>query len=146
MSTKTTTCARCGNACKCRKSCSCNRSVATAIHAIALVALVAIGSLSLFTTPIVQAANQTWTGQISSSNCGVTHMEGMTARDCTRQCVEGGASYVLVSNNKVYKFANQEDERVRAHAGETVTVTGDLAADVITVSSIEGPAPTGEGR
>ena len=31
---------------------------------------------------------------ISSSNCGVTHMEGMTARDCTRQCVEAGASYV----------------------------------------------------
>jgi|SRR6266850_4241567 len=116
------------------------------IYSIGLAAVVTFGSQALYLTRVVHAAHQTWTGEISSSNCGLTHMPGLTARDCTQQCVDQGAAYVLVSNGKVYRFANQADKQLRAHAGETVTVTGELKGAVITVSKIENIAPTGNGR
>jgi hypothetical protein len=86
-------------------------------------------------------ADQTWTGEISSSNCGTTHTQGTTARECTQECVDGGAQYVFVSKAKVYKLAKQDDEQLRAHAGETVTLTGDLKGDTITASKIEAMTP-----
>jgi len=116
------------------------------IYAIALATLIALGSQPLYLRYVVHASNQTLTGEISASNCGVTHMAGMTARDCTRACAEQGAEYVLVSAGRVYTFANQQDKELRAHAGETVTVTGDVEGDVIRASKIEGAASTGTGR
>jgi hypothetical protein len=86
------------------------------------------------------------TGEISASNCGVSHMAGMTARECTRACAGHGAEYVLVSAGKVYTFANQKDRELRAHAGEMVTVTGDVEGDVIKASRIEGVASAGDSR
>jgi len=116
------------------------------IYSIALATLIALGSQPLYLRYIVHASNQTVTGEISSSNCGVSHMAGMTKRDCTRECAEQGAEYVLVSAGKVYTFANQKDKELRAHAGETVTVTGDVEGDVIRASKIEAAASTGKGR
>jgi len=99
--------------------------------------VLSFGLLALMVSAVAYGADQTWTGEISSSNCGATHMAGMTAHDCTQQCAASGSPYVLVSKGKVYKLAKQDDKQLRAHAGETVTLTGDLKGDTIIASKIE---------
>ena len=116
------------------------------IYPIVLAALIMLGLHALYTGQALHAANRTWTGEISSSNCGLTHTPGVPAGDCTRGCVEHGAAYVLVANGKVYTFANQADKELRAHAGEMVTVTGELKGEVITAVTIEATASTSKGR
>jgi hypothetical protein len=55
---------------------------------------------------------------------------------CAARCIKGGSPAVLVSEDgKIYKIANQD--KIVAHAGEKVTVTGDLKDDTITVSDVK---------
>ena len=82
------------------------------------------------------AADQTWTGDISDSHCGVKHPAGQTAKECTEACVKGGGSYVFVSGGKVYKLEDPS-KLVASHAGQTVSVTGAMKGDTITVSKID---------
>ncbi len=57
-------------------------------------------------------------------------------RACAQKCIKGGSPAVLVSEDgKIYKIANQD--KIVSHAGEKVTVTGDLKGDTITVASIQ---------
>ena len=49
------------------------------IYSIGLAALVTLASQSLDVARIVHAENQTWTGTISSSNCGGNHTPGLSA-------------------------------------------------------------------
>ena len=94
------------------------------------------------------AADQTWTGQIGDSACGAKHDSEMIGegtaklsdRECTEACVRGGSLYILVSDGKVYKIANQKDPALATHAGHVVSLTGELKGDTITVSKIEMPA------
>lgn len=85
------------------------------------------------------AAQQTWTGSISDSACGVRHMAGMAARDCTEACVKQGSSHVLVSQRRVYKLEDP-GKVVAPHAGHTVNLTGETKGDTIRVTKIEMPA------
>jgi hypothetical protein len=85
------------------------------------------------------AADQTLAGDISDSHCGAKHPEGQAARGCTETCVKGGASYVFVSGGKVYKLEDPS-KLVAAHAGHTVSLTGEMKGDTITVAKIEMPA------
>ena len=78
-----------------------------------------------------------WIGEISSSNCGMKHVNGMDPRDCTLECIEGGATFVLASDGDVFVFADQKDKVLRAHAGEKVKVTGSLSGRVLTATKIE---------
>ena len=73
-------------------------------------------------------------GEIGSSNCGASHLQGLTAQDCARDCVDGGSSRVFVSQGKVHTLANQDDKPLRAHAGEPATLAGDVEDDTITAS------------
>ena len=57
-------------------------------------------------------------GEIGSSNCGARHLQGLTAQDCARDCVDGGSSYILVSQGKVHTLANQDDKPLRAPTRE----------------------------
>ncbi len=88
----------------------------------------------------------TWSGTISDSMCGVKHQTGehdgkkMTDRDCTEACIKGGAKYVFVTGDKVYKIANQDFAGLKAHAGHKVTLTGDMKDDTITVAKVEIPS------
>lgn len=103
--------------------------------------------LLLGLTSLASAADKTWTGQISDSNCGASHakmMAGhpgakMTAADCTLACVKAGAKYVFVSGGKVYAISNQDDADLMKHAGHTVRLTGEMSGDTITVSKIAMP-------
>ncbi len=81
------------------------------------------------------AAKKTFTGAISDSMCGASHMMPGSAKDCTLKCVENGSKFVLVDpSGKVYQLSDQT--KPRAFAGQNVTVTGTLSGDTITVSSI----------
>lgn len=62
------------------------------------------------------------------------------AKDCTIACVKDGSKYVFVTGGKVFKIANQDFSSLRTHAGETVTLTGQLKEETITVAKIERPA------
>ena len=94
------------------------------------------------------AADQTWTGRISDSMCGVKHNTAaehggkkMTDRECTLACVKDhSAKYVFVSNGKVYNVSNQDFAALQEHAGHTVKLTGEMSGDTITVSKIVMPA------
>jgi hypothetical protein len=100
-----------------------------------------LGAVSCF------AADQTWTGKISDSNCGASHKKAaehgtskMSDRDCTLACVKGGGKYVFVSKGKVYSIDNQDFAALQEHAGHTVKLTGEKKGDAITVSKIVMPA------
>jgi hypothetical protein len=87
------------------------------------------------------AADQTLSGTVSDSMCGVSHAgmgTKMTDRECTQACAAKGAQYVLVSGGKVYKLTNH-DADLKTHAGHTVNLTGDVKGDTIRVSKVEMP-------
>jgi hypothetical protein len=89
------------------------------------------------------ADQQTWTGQISDSACGKQHEEAaegqgkMPDKECTEACVRGGSQYVLVVDGKVFKLTNQTNPDLKANAGRSVKLTGELKGDSITVSKVE---------
>jgi hypothetical protein len=90
---------------------------------------------------LLDAAEQTWTGQISDSTCGVKHMPAergkktMSERECTMVCAQNGAQYVLVADGKAYKLRNH-DADLKVHSGHMVNLTGDLTGETIRVSKI----------
>ena len=81
------------------------------------------------------AAEQTWTGQISTSMCGTAHMDSR----CIQNCVKAGEKYVFVSKGKVREIRNQDFGDLEKHAGHTVKLTGTLGPDgkTVTVSKVE---------
>jgi uncharacterized protein YdeI (BOF family) len=93
------------------------------------------------------AADKTWNGTISDSNCGAKHAAGeehgakMSKADCVKACVEQhNAKYVFVSGDKVYNIENQDFAGLKTHAGHNVALSGEMKGDTITVSKIEMPA------
>ena len=91
------------------------------------------------------AAEQSWEGKISDSDCGATHKAGaehqteMSDAECTKACIKEGAQYVFVNNAKVLKISNQDFADLAKHAGHTVKLTGELKGDSIQVTKIEMP-------
>ena len=80
-------------------------------------------------------AAQTWTGWISTSMCGMAHMDNK----CVQNCVKAGEKYVFVSKGKVSAIQNQDFADLDKHAGHNIKLTGTLSTDgkTITVSKIE---------
>ncbi len=93
--------------------------------------------------PLAPAATMTMNGMISDSMCGASHAKmiaahpGMTDQACTLGCVSHGAKYVFVSDGKVYKIANQNLAALKKDAGESVSLTGDVNGDSITVAKLK---------
>jgi hypothetical protein len=94
-------------------------------------------------TAFAFAAEQTWTGQISDSSCGASHESAMehagkkmSPHDCTVACVKNGGKYVFVADGKTYAIANQDFGDLEKQAGNTVTLTGEMKGDTITVTKI----------
>ena len=81
------------------------------------------------------AADQTWTGQISTGMCGTAHMD----RKCIENCVKSGEKYVLVSKGRVHEIQNQDFSDLVKHVGHIVKLTGTLGPDgkTVTVSKVE---------
>jgi hypothetical protein len=94
-------------------------------------------TLSLCAAALVFAAEGSWTGYISDSQCGAKGANDKHA-DCAAKCVkEHGAKYVFVNDadKKVYTIADQD--KVAAHAGHHVTVKGSVDGDALTVASVD---------
>ena len=94
--------------------------------------------LAVFAFCAMGAMAADWTGYISDAACA-GKKEDMGATDahatCAERCIKGGSPAVLVSEGKVYKISNQD--KVVAHAGHKVTVSGTLDGDTIKVDSVK---------
>ena len=92
------------------------------------------------------ASAATMTGMISDSACGASHAKmmemhkdakmKMTDKMCTQECVKNGGKYVFVADGKVYNVANQDFAALKQFAGDTVSLTGDVKGDTVTVSKL----------
>ena len=110
-----------------------------------LMHVVVVTSLALVWTTGMRllASEQTWTGKISDSLCGASHQQmasqaGLSDQQCTVECVKAGGKYVFVGpNDKIFQIANQDFAGLAQHPFETVTLTGELNGDTITVAKIE---------
>jgi len=101
------------------------------------VRLVTITAAALFAAALTMAADGSWTGWISDSQCGV---KGANAKagECTTKCVkEHGAKYVFVNDADKKVYAIDDQDKVAAHAGHHVTVKGTASGDSIKLSGIE---------
>jgi len=93
--------------------------------------------LALCAATFAMAADGSWTGYISDSNCGAKGTNAKHA-DCATKCVkEHGAMYVFVNDadKKVYEIDAQD--KVAAHAGHHVTVKGTADGGKIKLTGIE---------
>lgn len=93
-------------------------------------------ALALCAGVLTFAADGTWTGYISDSQCGVKGaMAGQ--EECTTKCVkEHGAKYVFVNDADKKVYAIDAQDKVAAHAGHHVTVTGDVTGDTLKLGTI----------
>ena len=86
---------------------------------------------------LANAAAQSFTGVISDSMCAKKHMmAGKTDAQCTEDCVKEGASYVLVSGDKVYTLSAKKG-LIAPFAGKKVQVQGNLQGTSIIVTAIK---------
>lgn len=93
----------------------------------------AVAALVLGLSAIGMAAE--FKGFVEDTNCASKPAMKDDA-DCAKKCIKGGAAAVLVTpDGKIYKIANQD--KIVAHAGEKVTVSGDVKGDTITVASVK---------
>jgi hypothetical protein len=98
--------------------------------------------------PLMLAAQQTRTGQISDAMCKSDHammQKGamkMSEKECTMACAKSGQKYILVSAGKAYQIDDQAVAGLAANAGATVKVTGEASADgsSIKISKLEPAA------
>ncbi|MGC2526324.1 MAG: DUF5818 domain-containing protein [Candidatus Acidiferrum sp.] len=91
---------------------------------------------ALFAATLTMAADGTWTGYISDSNCGAKGANER-ARECTIKCVKGGAKYVFVNDADKKVYVVDAQDKVAEHAGHHVTVKGTVDGDTLKLESIE---------
>ncbi|HWZ96333.1 MAG TPA: hypothetical protein VN025_01090 [Candidatus Dormibacteraeota bacterium] len=96
---------------------------------------------TLFAATLAMAADGSWTGWISDSQCGVKGANDK-AGECTTKCVkEHGAKYVFVNDADKKVYAIDAQDKVAAHAGHHVTVKGSVDGDSLKLTSIDMAAP-----
>ncbi len=95
-----------------------------------------IAALLLATTAMF-ASTTTLTGVLTDNMCVKKHMiSGKSNAECVRECVKGGAKYVVVVNGKPTELKGHED-KLNALAGKKVKVTGEQKGAVLTVATVE---------
>src|SRR5258705_3171719 len=91
---------------------------------------------TLFAAALTMAADGSWKGWISDSQCGVKGANDK-AGECTTKCVkEHGAKYVFVNDADKKVYAIDAQDKVAAHAGHHVTLKGSVDGHTIKLSSI----------
>jgi hypothetical protein len=101
--------------------------------------LKSVAGLALFLSAagFVLAADSTMTGYISDSHCGA---KGARAghEQCAAKCVsEHGGTYVFVNDADHKVYAIDAQDKVAAHAGHHVTVTGAVDGGNLKLASID---------
>ena len=89
--------------------------------------------LSAFAAVSAFAAD--YTGTIMDAACSTKEaMKGNA--ECAASCIKRGQPAVLVSEDgKIYKI--KEQDKVTAHAGHKVTITGKLDGETLSVESVK---------
>lgn len=95
-----------------------------------------------FLLALAVVAGSAWaadfTGYISDSNCAKNAAKAASAdhAKCAEACIKKGAKAVLVTEDgKVYNL--KEQDKVVAHAGHKVTISGKLSGDTISVEEVK---------
>jgi hypothetical protein len=116
--------------------------------AFAFAIIVAAGSAALagrqtadepqLTSPAVPevATGSLYEGMVTDSRCGARHIKNshLNPTECTRQCVQQGASYVLVDGSRRYKLVGSE-EVLAKFAGQRIRISGARQGETIQVNS-----------
>ena len=96
----------------------------------------AIAALALSSAAFTLAADGTWTGYISDSECGAKGANEKHAA-CAAKCIkEHGAKYVFVNDADKKVYAIDDQDKVAAHAGHHVTVKGSVDGDSLKLADI----------
>ena len=92
-----------------------------------------LAALVLGLSAMAMAAD--FTGFVEDTACS-TKPAMKNDAECAKKCIKGGSPAVLIGEDgKVYKISNQD--KIVAHAGEKVTVTGKVEGDTITVDEVK---------
>ncbi|HYX68109.1 MAG TPA: hypothetical protein VE825_03170 [Terriglobales bacterium] len=78
-----------------------------------------------------------WSGTVSDSNCGAKHVSDVNPAECTRACIQKGASYALVSGETVYILKGGDATALDKLAGQKATVSGTLDGNTIEVAAVQ---------
>lgn len=78
---------------------------------------------------------QTVNGWVSDSKCGVKGANAGAA-ECTKKCIKGGASPVVVTDADQKVLTVDNPEALKEHYGEHVAVTGTIDGGKIHVDSV----------
>ena len=84
----------------------------------------------------LSTTQQSYDGMVTCSRCGARHsgVLGHTAADCARNCVRGGASFVLVKPDVTYVLDGDLGV-LGGLAGRRARVVGELNGRTIRISS-----------
>ena len=94
-------------------------------------------AVALFAGVLAMAADGSWTGYISDSQCGVKGANDK-AGECTTKCVkEHGAKYVFVNDADKKVYAVDAQDKLAAHAGHHVTVKGSVDGETLKLTGID---------
>src|SRR5437762_3542277 len=76
---------------------------------------------------------------VADASCGAKHADASDASAaCAKRCVARGDQAVLVTKEgKVYKIDSGSQTKAKEFVGKTVTVSGDVKDDTVTVASIK---------
>jgi len=107
--------------------------------------LVSLVVVAVIGTAAGLGAEQTVTGVISDSLCAASHanMAGqvtpaLSDAECTKACVDANGKFVLVDESKnVITITNQNFAGLRDHAGQRVTLVGDVKSGAMVIAKIE---------
>ena len=77
---------------------------------------------------------ETVNGWVSDSKCGKQGANAGAA-DCTKKCLEGGASMVVVTDKDQKVLMVDNPDALKGHEGHHVAVTGHVEGDKIHVES-----------
>jgi hypothetical protein len=95
--------------------------------------------LAVFAFAAMSAMAADWTGYVVDASCAGKQGAKAASDDhaaCAARCIKGGAAAVfMTADGKVFKVANQD--KVTAHAGHKVTITGKMDGDTITVEDVK---------
>ena len=96
--------------------------------------LLVIGLYLCSMTVLAVAKDMSWSGWVSDSKCGVKGANAEHAA-CAKKCIADGEKPVLVVGEKVYTITNPDT--LVSHAGEKVTVEGDIKGSALTVKTVK---------
>jgi len=92
---------------------------------------------TLLAGAFAMAADSSWTGWISDSQCGVKGANDKAGECTTKGVKEHGAKYVFVNDSDKKVYVIDAQEKVAAHAGHHVTVKGSVDGETLKLDSID---------